>query len=145
MNPFDSEVSDSLTPEESKAQVIDAAKDIVATLDLEVVEAFFWHASCNDQGEPPFRGRVRIAYPNAANFEESEREIAEMIERLRADGWDTAQDFHTHGSALQKNHVIADLGGQNVSTRNRNIHVLGECRDVTTPKGHYPPEPIELG
>jgi hypothetical protein len=34
------------------------ASEIVGTLDLKVVEAFFWHSSCNDQGEAPFGGQI---------------------------------------------------------------------------------------
>lgn len=144
MNPFGSGVSDPLTPEESKAQVMDAAREIVRTLDIEVKSAFFRPASCNDQGEPPFRGRIVIRFPKAASFEESDREIAEMVQRLKNNGWETPADFHTHGSALQKNNVTAEIGGQTVSSRSRSIHILGECRDMTTPKGHYPTEPIDL-
>jgi len=33
------------------------AVDSVGTLDLKVIEAFFWHSSCSDQGEAPFGGQ----------------------------------------------------------------------------------------
>jgi hypothetical protein len=45
------DVANPLTPEQSKAQVIDAANEIVSTLKLPVIEPAFWRASCNDQGE----------------------------------------------------------------------------------------------
>ena len=71
-------VANPLTPEQSKAQVIDAAQGIVGALKLQVIEPAFWHASCNDQGEAPFRGQMTIGYPRAASFEASDAEVAQM-------------------------------------------------------------------
>jgi hypothetical protein len=42
--------------------------EIIASLEPGVVEAFFWHASCNGQGNWPFRSQMRIAYPPSATF-----------------------------------------------------------------------------
>ncbi|MCV7177571.1 hypothetical protein CG716_27890 [Mycolicibacterium sphagni] len=128
-------VSNPLTPEQSRTQVMDAAHDILGTLNnLQVVEAFFWRGSCNDQGDPPFRGEMRIAYPPAASFAESESQIAQMVDQLRHAGWGSDPDFHSHGTVLTKGNVVAIFGPQNVSTPNRDIQLLGECRDVTTTK-----------
>ncbi|WP_431239279.1 hypothetical protein ACQ86B_06090 [Mycolicibacterium aichiense] len=127
-------VSNPLTPEQSKAQVMDAAHDIVTTLNINVVEAAFWHASCNDQGDPPFRGQMRIAYPPAASFAASDTEIAQMVQQLRNTGWTSDPGFHTHGTALSKGNVVAVFGPQNVSNPNRDIELFGECRDTTTTK-----------
>ena len=138
------DVPNPMTPEQSKAQVVDAAKEIVGALDLEVVEAFFWHSSCNDQGEAPFRGQMRIAYPPAASLEESEVEVTKMAQRLESDGWSRDSDFRSHGTVLQKNNVVAVLGPQNVSNPNRDIQVFGECRDMTTTKGDNQTEAITL-
>lgn len=127
-------VSNPLTPEQSKTQVMDAANSIVSTLNITVVEAAFWHASCNDQGDPPFRGRMRIAYPPAPSFAESEAQIAQMVQQLRGAGWASDPDFHSHGTSLSKDNVVAVFGPQNVSDPNRDIQIYGECRDTTTTK-----------
>jgi hypothetical protein len=127
-------VSNPLTPDQSKAQVMDAAHAIVTTLNLQVVNAGFWHASCNDQGDPPFRGQMRIAYPPAATFADSESQIAQMTKHLQASGWTGDPDFHSHGTVLQKNNVVAVFGPQNASDPNPEILLYGECRDVTTTK-----------
>ena len=137
-------VPDPMTPEQSKAQVVDAARELVGTLDLRVVEAFFWHSACNDQGEAPFRGQIRIAYPPAPSFEESDAEVAEMAQRLESAGWSRDSDFLSYGTVLEKNNVVAVLGPQNVSTPNRDIQVYGECRDMTTAKGDNQTEPVTL-
>lgn len=132
-------VADPLTPEQSKTQVMDAAHEIVSALKLDVVEAAFWHASCNDQGDPPFRGQMRVAYPPAASFAESDAQIAGMVQKLRAAGWVGDPDFHSHGTALTKNNVVAVFGPQNVSNPNRDIELFGECRDTTTTKDNKGP------
>lgn len=126
-------VSDPLTPELSRAQVVDAATEIVTTLHLPVLRSAFWRASCNDSGLPPFRGHVRITYPRADNYARSEAEIADMIERLAALGWADNPNFHSHSRALAKGNVTAVFQNQNASVLDRAIDVLGECRDITTP------------
>jgi hypothetical protein len=127
-------VSNPLTPQQSQAQVVDAAKEIVHILGLKPIEPAFSHTSCNDQGDPPFQGSMRIGYPNAASFEASQAEIADMVRRLKSIGWTSPPDVHTHGTALEKNGVTAIFGPQNVSTSTRDLIIEGECRDVTTTK-----------
>jgi hypothetical protein len=134
MNLEAASVRNPLTPEQSKAQVVDAARDIVRALNLHVVEASFAHSSCNDQGEAPFRGEMRIAYPLAPSFEASDAEVAGMVQRLQGLGWTGDPAFHSHSPVLQKNNVAAVFRSQNVSTPTRGIELLGECRDVTTTK-----------
>jgi hypothetical protein len=138
------DVPNPMTPQQSKAQVLDAAKEIVSALGLRVVDAVFWHSSCNDQGEAPFRGQIRIGYPPAPSMEESEIEITDMAQRLQSSGWSRDSDFRSHGTVLEKNNVVAVLGPQNVSNPNRDIQLFGECRDMTTSKGDTMPEEITL-
>jgi len=145
VNPLDNETASPLTPDQSRAQVVDAATELVDALNLPVVEAFFWHSSCNDQGEAPFRGQIRIAYPPAASFEGSGEEIVRMAQRLQDSGWSPDAEFKSHGTVLKKNNVVAVLGPQNASNPNRDIQVYGECRDTTTDTGDNQPEPLTLG
>lgn len=119
-------------PEESRVQVIDAAKDLVSVLDLSVEDAFFWRSSCNDQGGAPFRGRMRIAYPLAANFEASDAEVTRWAQHLQSKGWTSDPNFHSHGMALTKNGVGVTFWPQAVQDTSRSIELLGECRDLTT-------------
>lgn len=128
-------VSNPITPEQSRARLVDAAHEIVETVGLQVIEpAYFWHSSCNDQGDPPFRGEMRIPYPRAASFEASDAEVAQMIERLQTKGWTTDPGANTHGNAVTKNAVSAIFYPQNAADATRSINLSGECRDVTTTK-----------
>lgn len=134
MNSEVESVSNPMTPEQSKAQVVDGAQEIVRTLNLHVVTAYFRHSSCNDDGDAPFRGRVIIGYPPAPSFAESDAEIATMVQHLQSIGWTGDPDFSSHGTVVHKNNIVAVFGPQNVSSPNRDIELFGECRDVTTTK-----------
>jgi hypothetical protein len=134
MNLEAASVRNPLTPEQSKAQVVDAARDIIRALNLHVVEASFVHSSCNDQGDPPFRGEIVIAYPLAPSFEAAESENSEMVQRLQSLGWTGDPALHSHGPVLKKNSVVVAFDRQAVDDTTRGIEVRGECRDVTTTK-----------
>ena len=127
-------VSNPITPEQSKAQIIDAANEIVSALDLETIEPAFWRASCNDQGDPPFRGQMRIGYPLAADADASSAEIEKMVQQLESKGWTGDPEFKTHGTTLKKNGVTAVFGPQGVGDTSQSLELFGECRDVTTTK-----------
>lgn len=144
VNPLNNDVPNPMTPEQSKTQVVDAAKEVVATLNLPVVDAVFWHSSCNDQGEAPFRGQIRIDYPPAPSFAESGEEVAQMAQRLEDRGWSTDTDFRSQGTVLKKNNVVVVLGPQNASVPTRDIQFFGECRDLTTAKGDNQTEKVNL-
>lgn len=138
-------VSDPMTPEQSKAQVVDAAKEIVDTLNLTTIAPVFWRGSCNDQGDPPFQGRVTIGYPLAADFEASDAEVAGFVQTLRNHGWTTDSDFATHATAVKKNGVTAVFAPQNAAQSTNGVDLYGECRDVTTTKETKgPTEDLEL-
>ncbi|WP_233164894.1 hypothetical protein [Mycobacterium sp. AT1] len=127
-------VSNPLTPEQSKAQVVDAAREVVTTLGLKAIQPAVWHASCNDQDDAPFRGQMMIGYPLAASPEASQAEIFDMVHRLESAGWSNDSGFSTHGTALKKDGVVVVFDPQSVADTTRGLEVFGECRDVTTTK-----------
>ena len=127
-------MSNPMTPDQSKAQVMDGAQDIVRTLEINVVTATFSRSSCNDQHVAPFRGVVDLFYPRPDSLDEADSALAKMAERLRSTGWGGDTDFQSHGTTLTKNNVVAVLYPANVSVSRGHISVYGECRDMTTTK-----------
>jgi hypothetical protein len=123
-----------MTPEESKAQVVDAARDIVHTLGLRNVGAVFQRMSCNDQNEPPCRAQLSIDYPHPPTYEESQAQVAAMVEQLRRNGWEGDPGFHSHGAVVQKNNVVAEFVPYHPKQTVGGITLFGECRDITTKK-----------
>lgn len=134
-----------MTPEQSKAQVVNAAREIVTTLGLKGISAYFHHESCNDQAVAPFRGILEVSYDHAPTLEASRAEIQRMLSVLKQHGWSDQGDVHTHAPFLTKQGVTAvfdpyspvqDAGGY--------ISIHGECRDMTTTENTVP-EPIPVG
>jgi hypothetical protein len=131
-----------MTPDESKVQVINAAREIVATLGLKGVSAHFSRESCNDQAVAPFRGIVGVDYNHASTLEASQAEIQQMVAMLKQHGWGGPGDFRTHSSAVSKQGVTAVFDPYSpVQNAGGSISIYGECRDMTT-KQNTLPEPI---
>lgn len=100
--------------------MIEAARDLVAALDLEEAAVFVWGAA----------HRARIAYRRAPDTPTARADMAVMIEWLVADGWTGDPQFRTHGAALTKNGVHALLRPQNSSVATRNIELIVQRPDV---------------
>jgi hypothetical protein len=132
-------VHDPMTPEQSRAQVINAAREIVTTLALKSPSANFSRDSCNDQAVAPFRGRVVIAYNHAPTLEASQAEVQQMVATLKQHGWGAPGDFHTHAPAVSKQGVTAVFDPYSpVQDSGGSITVYGECRDMTTKQNTLP-------
>jgi hypothetical protein len=127
-------VSNPMTPEESKAQVVDAATDVSHIVAQPVASAHFSRSSCNDQGEAPFRGVVNIFYASPTDPTAASAAFDQMTQRLQSAGWATDGGFQSHGTALKKNDVDAVLYPADASVAKVHIILYGECRDVTTTK-----------
>jgi hypothetical protein len=130
-----------MTPEQSKAQVLAATREIIRVLGLKGVSASFSRASC-DQGEAPFRGIVRIRYDHAPTLEASEAEVQRMVAALKQHGWSQRSDFHSHAPNVSKHDVTADFDIYSpVQDEGGMITLYGECGDMTT-RENAVPQPI---
>ena len=134
-----------MTPDESKAQVINAAREIVATLGLTGVSGHFSRESCNDQAVAPFRGVVGLGYDHAPTLEASQAQIEQMVSTLKQHGWGAPGDFHSHAPAVSKQGTTAVFDPFSpVQNAGGSITIYGECRDMTT-KANTLPEQIPQG
>jgi hypothetical protein len=127
-------VSDPMTPEEAKAQVIAAARDVVKALRLKDVGATFRYEACSDEGKPPYHGLVQIDYAHAPTYEGSQAEVQAFAEQLRRDGWSSDSGFASHATSLARNNVVTLLRPY-ATNGSGGIEVRGECRDVTDHRG----------
>lgn len=120
-----------ISDEESRAQVVDAAKAITAAAGLDVTYANYQWEWCNDQGEPPYRSRVDIAFvvpPGTTNIDAS-KTVATTV--AAQPGWaaGTPPGIHTAGDAVHKGNVWAVIGPGNYPERG-GIRIFGECRNM---------------
>jgi hypothetical protein len=132
-------VTNPMSPEESKAQVVNAAKEVVTTLALKGVAATFTRDSCNDKAVAPFRARVVISYDHAPTLEASQAEIQQMVAVLKQHGWGAPGDFRSHAPALGKSGVTAVFDPYSpLQNAGGSISIYGECRDMTTARNTVP-------
>ncbi|HWF29107.1 MAG TPA: hypothetical protein VG327_12125 [Mycobacterium sp.] len=135
---------------QARAQVVDAARDIVNALHAQVTEATFSYESCNDQGEAPFRGVVDLSFwmPDVPHNKPADPQA--VIKGLVADGWSTNSDFVSHGPTLRKNGVniiltIAPNPPPSVDlVRHVGADINGECRDTSDHRTDGSTAPVDI-
>jgi hypothetical protein len=139
-----SQVRNPLSPEQTKAQVIEAARELKTVLGIPVQGAWAGLSSCNDQGEAPFRGRGAVHYPLAGSREDALSETAEFLRALEGAGWTILpadyKGMPPRGAEKDGVRVIFEVQGS--GELGRVITLLGECRDITTTKPPGGMEPI---
>jgi hypothetical protein len=120
-----------LSDEEAMAQVVQLARQIVRAAGLRDVTGGFAFESCNDQGAPPFRGRVEMSFAMPAGVEPDDyfREIAgTMVGQGWADG--PPPGTCPSGVVIHSSTVMAIFGRTAVVGRG-SVHLRGSCRNMT--------------
>ncbi len=129
-------VKDPMTPQQARAQVMDAGTELVRELGLRgnLVETTFSYQSCSDNNKGPFRGQLVLVFwmPGAARS--APVESAPLVAALQQHGWQGDPGFHSHSTAtLTKDNVKAVVS---VAPANpppfghASIDLLGQCRDT---------------
>ncbi len=100
-----------LSDEQAMAQVIEPAKQIAKITGLQDVSGGFSWESCNDQGDPPYRGRVDMTFIVPRGIDHSsyfEQVAATMV----AHGWSSGAPPRQHlfGTVIHKDGVMATIG-----------------------------------
>jgi hypothetical protein len=124
-------VTNPLSPEQARAEVMDAARDIVNTLHADVVSADFFFDSCSDEGRGPYRGRVKFWFWMPADHSTPVPQTA-VIEPLTASGWRTNADAKSHAATLTRNGIdaIVTVAPATEGNGHAGVDLLGECRDT---------------
>jgi hypothetical protein len=122
--------ADPLTDEQTKAQIVDTARQIVTVAELERASGGYMLLSCKNENEPPYQGAadIHFALPSDA-VGYFERFAAKMI----ANGWSEGlpPNQHVVGKTFSKNGVTA-IAYRNGDYRRLGImKIYGECRDMT--------------
>jgi len=140
-NPFD-DSAHPLTDDQAKAQVVEPAKQIVAAAKLDGVSGDFTFTSCNDQGDPPYRGKVTMTFLIHGDGDAYFRDVEQS---MLNSGWSTGplpgQVFH--GSTLHKNGVTANMSYLPSDHSYGEMFLYGECR-VTADHHHDNPSGTDI-
>jgi hypothetical protein len=125
-------VTEPLSDEQTKAQVVEAARQIVRAAGLRDVTGGFLFESCNDQGAPPYRGRVDMSFavPNDVEPEEHFRQIAAA---MVTQGWTTGAPAgkRPFGVVVHTETVMAVIGRACGDATRGSARLCGECRNMT--------------
>ncbi|UGT95018.1 hypothetical protein KN246_16715 [Mycobacterium intracellulare] len=132
-NPYE-DTAHPMSDDQTKAQVIEPAKQIVAAAKLEGVSGAFSFASCNDQGDPPFQGTVTLSFLIHGDPDAYFQQVrAAMI----AQGWNEGAPpgQHYHGASLNKDGVAASISYMPSDHAYGQIIFDGQCRNMGNHKG----------
>lgn len=130
------EVRHPISPEEARGEVFDGARDVVTILRPEVKDAQFWYESCNDQGEPPFRGVVQMGLWMPGVAHEQPVDPQPVLHALTTHGWSTDPEAFSHAPTLRKDAVTITVTVAHRPTDGKKIgahvtvNVNGQCRDT---------------
>lgn len=127
-NPYD-EPENALSDEQTRAQVVDPAVAVVRAVKLDDVTGGFSFGSCNDQGEPPFQGRVEVAFKLPAD---PSAVYAQIRDALVAQGWASGAPAGqmVHGDSLNRDGVTAAVGPRSADPGYGALQIYGECRNM---------------
>ncbi|MCV7233462.1 hypothetical protein BST20_05320 [Mycobacterium branderi] len=119
-----------LSDEQSRAQVVDPAKEIVKATGLHVAYATFAWEWCNDQGEPPYHGRVDMTFdiPEGTDRNAFFRQISATMAKQPGWGTGAAPGMRPHGENLHKDNITITMGP--APNNGGSIQLLGECRNM---------------
>ncbi|WP_255246013.1 hypothetical protein [Mycobacterium persicum] len=120
-----------LSDQQAMAQVIEPAKQIAKIAGLQDVSGGFSWESCNDQGDPPYRGRVDMTFIVPLGIDHSayfEQVAATMV----AHGWSSGAPpgQHLFGTVIHKDGVMATIGVSPFLGADGAIELSGECRNM---------------
>ncbi len=121
-----------LSDEQAMAQAVEAARQIVRAARLLDVTGGFLFESCNDQGHPPYRGRVDMSFaiPDATEPDAHFRQIAAT---MADQGWSTGPSPGTCpvGVVIHTETVMAIIGRACGATTRGSVQVCGQCGNMT--------------
>ena len=124
-------VADPMSDEQAEAQVLDVGRQLRTVAGLQDVGGGFSFESCNDQGEPPYRGLVEMSaqLPAGADTDSYARHVADA---MVAAGWTDGPPpgKKPYGTVIHKDGVMVVMGPGNVAGLLA-FTISGECRNTT--------------
>jgi hypothetical protein len=129
-------VSNPISPQDARRQVVDASRQVVTDLRAEVAKAKFGYDSCNDQGDAPFRGHGNLILWMPGADRASEVSPDTVLNSLRQRGWQADPDFASHGTTFTRDGVdvsvwiIPPPKPDSPPVGHVIVDVFGECRDA---------------
>ena len=125
-------VANPLTDEQSKSQVLNPARDVVAAGDLKGVSGTYILMSCENTTDPPYQGAVYLNFdvPGVLETPKYFRSIAAV---LTARGFKEGMPPNRHpgGHTFTRDGVTVIFYRNDDKSTRGTMQIYGECRNVT--------------
>jgi hypothetical protein len=120
------------TDEQTEAEVIEQAKDIVAVTGLAQPTANYALVSCKNRDDPPYQGAVYLDFVLPADIG-ADAYFRTVAAALVAHGWAEGPPPNQHffGRNLSKDGVSALMYPESASSRHGVARIHGQCRDTS--------------
>ncbi|ORV98055.1 hypothetical protein AWC14_14020 [Mycobacterium kyorinense] len=120
-----------LSDEQARAQVVEPARQITKAVGLHVTYATFAWEWCNDQGDPPYHGRVDMVFkvPDGVDRSAYFQQITTTMAKQPGWGSGAAPGMQPHGENLHKGNITITMGPGRDAEYGR-IQLFGECRNM---------------
>ncbi|MBU9762254.1 hypothetical protein FR943_00075 [Mycobacterium sp. TNTM28] len=120
-----------MSDEQTRAQVVEPAKRLVASAGLQVRGATFEFDSCTDQEVAPYRGQVGMGFTFPAGVD-PQAYLDQIVAAMRADGWrdGAPSGKQPHGRAMNLGEVMAIIAANPDHPDRGYIEIYGECRNA---------------
>jgi hypothetical protein len=125
-------VANPLTDEQSKAQVLEPAREIVAAGDLRGASGTYLLMSCESSADPPYQGAIYLNFDVPRVFETPKffRSIASaMTARGFTEG--APPNRHPGGRTFTRDGVTVIYYRTDDASTRGTMQIYGECRNVT--------------
>lgn len=119
-----------LTDDQSRAQVLQAAKQIVTLAGLRTTSAGYLPMSCKDRKDPPYQGAIYLTF--ALPPEAPDKYIPAIATTLVSHGWIEGPQpaNHTDGRMVSKDAVTAIIYRDSDNPGVGTLRLYGECRNM---------------
>ena len=118
-----------LTDEQSRDQVVDAARQIVTAAQLRGVTGGYTFLSCVDEHDPPYQAAVYLNFQMSGA--DSVKRIREIAAAMVAHGWHDAASMGEHfGRKLTKDGVTSTFHQNLDDAGFGTMRIYGECRNM---------------
>jgi len=120
-----------VTDDQSEAQAVESAKQIVTLTGLQTASAGYTLMSCKDRDDPPYQGAIYLTFALPAGAA-PEAYFPNLAATLTGHGWTEglAPNDHVFARSLTKDAVTAIVYGQTESPSLGVLRVYGQCRNM---------------
>jgi len=121
-----------VTDDQTEAEVVEQAKDIVAVAGLVQPAANYALVSCKNRDDPPYQGAVYLDFVLPADIG-ADAYFRTVAAALVTHGWAEGPPPNQHffGRNLSKDGVSALMYPESASSRHGVARIHGQCRDTT--------------